>query len=75
MVRSILAKMFVCQCKTMYGVKHVHQFGDGNKIVGKCLKCNKRVYGRIYNNLNEVKEKEGKQNEWRRNKTISIKDS
>ena len=53
-IRTIFVRMFVCQCNTNYGVRNLHQYIEGNKIVGRCLKCNRRVYGRIYNNKNDA---------------------
>ncbi len=44
--RSIVVKMFICRCKINYGVRNIRQY-NANNVVGKCLKCNKRVYGKI----------------------------
>ncbi len=50
---QIILKLFVCQCKDNYGVKDLMQL-ENNRIVGKCLKCNKRVYGKILYKCKEL---------------------
>lgn len=45
-IRDFLVNRFVCNCNTNHGVKKVRVM-EGDKIVGRCLKCNKRVFGRI----------------------------
>jgi len=52
-LRTILIKLFVCQCRKNYGVKNLRELENG-RVVGRCLRCNKRVYGNIiYRNEGE----------------------
>ncbi len=43
---NLITKMFICQCDKQTGLNNIKQL-EGNRIVGRCLKCNKRVYAQF----------------------------
>ena len=61
MITEMICNLFVCHCSTFHGVKNVRQIND-TRIVGRCLKCGKRVYGNFFDNkefLNINEDKNG----------------
>ncbi len=46
MIAKLLSKAFVCSCRENHGVKNIKNL-EGNRIVGRCLKCGKRSYGQF----------------------------
>ena len=50
--RGFIIKRFVCNCNENHGIKKVRVM-EGNKVVGKCLKCNKRVFGTMIFNIRD----------------------
>lgn len=46
MISELISNIFVCKCAEFKGAKDLRQIDNG-RVVGKCLKCNKRVYATL----------------------------
>lgn len=63
MIGNLICKLFICSCNANHGIKNIKEFGE-SKIVGRCLKCNKRVYGFLYNyNIQDIQSSDDRGND------------
>lgn len=52
--KNIFIRMFLCRCYLNSGVRDIKQLGN-DRLVGRCLRCGKRVYGRILFDPKDIK--------------------